>query len=558
VQIATEEGETVLPVEGYPWPQDSLSERATGRYLPPPGPRPPGLLGYSKTSDRREPAGREGDILRDCFPQLAARLDEVTRAGISEGDVIKLLGDDGLLVRASFGQDGRLFWMAVGARGGKLEILESSEGTAGDLWRLRWAIARHDASMGLVHWLAGSGRIHRFIGPEAVDSLVALTETAAAGLTGAALDSRRDEIEARLTAKAGSEQTWASPWFRLATAPLIPGRDARWDTDIALQLGSICDALRQVQQQSGDWRGLDGITRRLLAEVGETWSLDRLLPRLTPETVLLCQVDDALHGLPIAYLPVAGEPLFERVRSVRISLAPLLDMALESLEDEIEAERTAEPGLLCLSGVQEGDPALEGVKWLHWGHCELANRFHLTCLCGAEAPAGSVAALRGALRHQDWFAAATLCGHGDPERAGLALPVDDENAFKTLWKGEGCDLSCVDLLILVSCSIGRAENTRQLDVEGFCVQLAAHRAKSILACRWPVDAIEAATFANEVLARYLVLLEERRKAGFRSARGLRAPAFAAARSEFAKPANGQNRPLVGLNTAAAFEMYGLG
>ncbi|HEX4955380.1 MAG TPA: CHAT domain-containing protein [Thermoanaerobaculia bacterium] len=558
VQIAAEEGETVLPVQGYPWPQDSMSERVTGRYLPPPGPRPAGILGHSKTSDRHEPTGREGNILRDCFPQLAARLDEVTRAGVTEGDVIRLLGDDGLLLRASFGQDGSLFWMAVGTRRGKLEILESSAGTAGDLWRLRWAIARHDAAMGLVHWLTGNGRIHRFIGPEAVNSLVALTESASGGLTGSALDARREEIEARLAAKAGSEQVWARHWFRLATAPLIPGRDARWDRDSAFQLGSISDTLRQIQSEDGDWRWLDGITQRLLEEASDTWKLDRLLPWLTAETVLLYQVDDVLHGLPIAYLPVGGAPLFERARSVRISLAPLLDMALEALEDEIEAGRTAEPRLLCLSGVQEGDPALEGVKWLHWGHCELASKFHLTCLCGAEAPTGSVAALRGALQHHDWFAAATLCGHGDPERAGLALPLDDENALRTLWKGEGCDLSGVDLLILVSCSIGRAENTRQLDVEGFCVQLAAHRAKSILACRWPVDAIEAATFANEVLAQYLLLLEERRNPGSRSARGLRARAFGAARSEFAKPANGRDRPRVGLNTAAAFEMYGLG
>ena len=173
----------------------------------------------------------------------------------------------------------------------------------------------------------------------------------------------------------------------------------------------------------------------------------------------------------------------------------------------------------------------------------LAERFGLESLAGADRTTGTVGAIRAALEEKRSFAVASICGHGDFERAGIVLggAADEE----VLWEGQGCDLSGVDWLLLVSCSIGRASRTGDLDVEGFCVQLAVHRARSILACRWPVLAVEAAAFANEAVRQYLELEGQPER---------RARALAAARHAVCEG----ERPLVGLNTAAAFELYGLG
>src|SRR5439155_13812476 len=93
------------------------------------------------------------------------------------------------------------------------------------------------------------------------------------------------------------------------------------------------------------------------------------------------------------------------------------------------------------------------------------------------------------------------CGHGNEHHAGVALGPG-------LWNGQGRDLSQVELLLLVSCSMGRVRATGACDVEGFCVQLALQRARSVLACRWPVQCQQAPDVANEVLAHYLRLREE--------------------------------------------------
>jgi len=159
-----------------------------------------------------------------------------------------------------------------------------------------------------------------------------------------------------------------------------------------------------------------------------------------------------------------------------------------------------------------------------------------------------IGAIRAALERYGSFTTAAICGHGDFERAGIALA--DDAGHPVLWQGDGCDLKSVEWLLLVSCSIGRTKGDGDLDVEGFCVQLAAHHARSVLACRWPVLAVEAAAFANEATHRYLALREQ---TGGGPA-GLRALTLARVRRDLAVDPGSP----IGLNTAAAFELYGLG
>jgi hypothetical protein len=249
----------------------------------------------------------------------------------------------------------------------------------------------------------------------------------------------------------------------------------------------------------------------------------------------------------VASLPLSGCPLNARVRSIRSSLSPVLDTVLADLAAETRAQ-PSERRLLSVSFFQPDDLAREGGSWLHHGHLTLADDHGCECLAAADT-AGSLGTLRGALERYGGFTIGSICGHGDPLRAGIVL--SGEGRAPELWQGDGCDLSGVDCLLFVSYSIGRAVQTGDLDVEGFCAQLFAHRARSVAACRWPVLSVQAAAFANETVHQYLELIKKEPQG-----EALRARALNLARRRFSQ-ADG-DRPRVGLNTAAAFELYGLG
>jgi hypothetical protein len=178
----------------------------------------------------------------------------------------------------------------------------------------------------------------------------------------------------------------------------------------------------------------------------------------------------------------------------------------------------------------------------------LSRRHGLEWYAAAVDPEGTTALLFAGL-DLGGFRAVSVCGHGNEYHAGVEL-----GPGRQLWDGQGRDLSGVELLLLVSCSLGRIASTGERDVEGFCVQLALQRARSVLACRWPVQCQQATDVANEVLAHYLRLREDigiQAGSSLTAAR-LRARALNLARTELLKDARDDY-----FNTIAAFELYGL-
>src|SRR5262249_14035129 len=121
---------------------------------------------------------------------------------------------------------------------------------------------------------------------------------------------------------------------------------------------------------------------------------------------------------------------------------------------------------------------------------------------------------------------------------------------------EGCDLSGVELLIQVSCSVGRVLQTDQRDAEGFCVELAVSRARSVIAALWPIHAAHAAFFATQIIDCFCRAREEGIPARSDVASSLRGRALNTVLRKWAKEYREQ-RAVVGLNTAAAFQLYGL-
>jgi hypothetical protein len=496
-------------------------------------------------------------------PEIAALAGRL-RDEVDEERIAAVLGERGLLVRATFTADGELVWTALAGDGGRLAVNASGAGRPGDFYRLQWASTWHDLEIGYRYWWNGlsaarmARRAWQKLLLDAVRTLLEAIQKAATLRPAAAsaslyrttlrlLDHGFAQGDERLNAAGAGA-------LRLLIALVWPVLDPpkselfpAWTQETLAELRAAEGFL----VRGGRWPGrprdlLDSATAAYLRRVAGLWDLTPLAGLLGPETDVVVQVDDVLHAVPVAFLPVACEPLHLRVRSVRSSLSPLLD----SLVGELLGEGVRSRRLLSLSRFETEDPARLGACWLHHGHlrlaADLAHRGY-EAVAGADRTGGTLGTLRAALERYRGFTVASVCGHGDYERAGIVLGGEDGG--QSLWQGDGCDLSGVDWLLLVSCSIGRAKRSGSLDVEGFCARLTAHRARSLLACRWPVLAVEAAAFANETVKHYLELLEEQAEPG-----PLRAIALARARRSIAAG----ERPLVGLNTAAAFEMYGLG
>jgi len=465
-----------------------------------------------------------------------SRFEKLANQVLDEAGIAKSLGPQGLLLRVTFDPEGRLVWGALRPEGPNLTLAGFGAGMSGDLQRLRWAAAQHDFSMGLLHWMTEMQPLSLF----RHEALQALLAALRALLESADPCARVVELMEILSTSDFPAKVSASilRLFRILSWPLADETNdqlARQELRIAERF------VVEIDQQPGGRRALNTLTSIFLRNVAEIWDLALLETVLTPETDLVVQADDALHAVPVAWLQLNDQPLYHRVRSVRASLAPQLDALLKELD--LEPPATAERRLLSISYFKPKDPAREAGKWLHHGHLRLADRFGAICVAGADVKTGTVGSVRAALEQYGSFATAAICGHGDFEQAGIRL--GGEEGEEIPWQGQGCDLSRVGWLLLVSCSIGRVSRTGDLDVEGFCVQLAVHRARSILACRWPVLCDEAVAFANEAVSQFLELDDQPDR---------RTLALAAARRTLCE---GED-PLVGLNTAAAFELYGLG
>ena len=484
-------------------------------------------------------------------PELYAKTQQRLRLGVDEEAMAETLGSQGFLLRATFDSSGRLLWSALARRGRGCEVVAHGAGGAGDSAFVRWATALHDFRISYIRWLVNSLPMVRPVGRDCLAAMVSgLVSCLEKGIY---REDRLDGILKGFTECSGEMGKAGERLAHFRDILLSPMVSLSSDEDLAkapaalraadLFLKGADTLVRQRPLRSV----LDRITAGYLRQITARWNLDPLASVFTPTSEVIVQVEDALHSVPISWLPIRGRPLYRRVASVRSTLAPLMD----ELQGEIEGESGADAPrrMLSISWLKSGDGASPGARWFHHGQFRLAEQYGYECLAGADANGGSIATLHAALE-EGGFATAAIYGHGDLEHAGIALGDGDAEGDRTaLWQGDGCDLSHAEWLLLVSCSIGRIRQGGDLDIEGFCVQLAVHRARSVLACRWQVSAVEAAAFASETVNQYLELRSRAERPA-----GLRALALARARRRL----TGRGYAPIGLNTAAAFELYGLG
>ncbi|MFE5831567.1 CHAT domain-containing protein [Streptomyces sp. NPDC056508] len=511
---------TVQPVEPAEAPRDAW---------PLPGPEPVGPVPEGPLPDDaddglgprrpRRPRGHRavepGRPFRPAGPApepWLAEAERLVRAGVGRELLAEAVGDGGVLVRAGFRADGSLTWAALGVSGSSVRLVASGRGAAGDRTLLRWARFRY--RIGLL--VAGAdGTLDP--GGEVWTPAAALVSSLTRAVEDLRAASTPGQVEAALAgldrSSVATEERLADRFRELLDATPAPGPEL--------------DALVGLLEAAPD---LDGVTARYLAEVAGIWPVDSLADAVTEDTDLVWQLEDVLQAFPVAHHPLAdGTPLYLRIRSSRVSLSLLLTIVQQRVDREF-AGRAGR--LLALSSFDPDDPAARYEPWFHHGLRQLAGE-DLTCLHAAVDPPGSAGALRAALDADPAYDVVSVCGHGSADDAAVELADG-------VWRGDGCDWREVRLLVLVSCSVGGLEQVEDREVEGLCVRLALHRARSVLACRWPVAAPQAIAFAREVVARFLVADGPHR----------RARAVNEARRHFA----GAGR----LNTTAAFELYGIG
>ena len=498
--------------------------------------------------------------LQEMHPRLFQRAREIVMRGVDEAQMAEIIGPTGLLLRATFGSKGRLLWFALRRDGLHVDVAAQEIGVAGDLDRLRWAGARHDFRLALARFRKKfAGRLPAklvAINTEAGQYLESLLQHLGSSGTADRWSRQLDEIAQFMSTRPDREILNKLLLPILALLRVVPSEESfsEWAGSAADQLQAFQELLSTRSRQPLQAE-LNQITADYIEEVGQLWRLERLSSMLSPETDLVVQLDDALHAVPVAHLSVGGEPLFRQVRSIRSSLSLLMTSMQSETDQELRRGGDDTGLLLNVSYLKQHDKAREGAVWLQYGLSILARRYGCKVYGAADEPVGSAGLLRTALEDLRSFRVLTICGHGDFFRSGIEL-AGSEGTASTLWEGGGCDLSGVDWLWMVSCSIGRLGENGDRDIEGFCVRLALHRARSVAAFRWPVHSLEAAAFVNESVRQYL---EAREPKDVDDAGHLRARALNDARKSFF--GDGIHPPLysqVGLNTAAACELFGLG
>lgn len=509
-----------------------------------------GFVGFLEPADPPPGAGPEEKKARADHSAVALRrdLERLIELGATEAGIASALGETGILVRATFDPAGQIRWSAVASDGSGLAVLGYGHSKPGSLERLRAAVAWHDFEAAFLRQ-AGQGSSNRAAAffHQASSTLDATLEKLQAALArpGIGFGNWSRELAAevhRLEAAGGSV---LGGMLRLAAYGFVkPEEDDaedRWKVALNRQLGRCRNLLATRPGPVQARAALDRVTANLLAEVSAIWSLEGLIPFLSSETDLVFQVDDAFHAVPLAYLPVGDQPLCRQVSSLRTSWSLLF----ESLQqhEELNFRQGPEPaGILALSYFPIGDDASGCAVPFHRGQKALAELHQKACWRAGDVPPGSAGTLSRALVELGPLAAVSVCGHGHRQDPGVSLSDG-------LWRGQGCDFSKVGMLLLVSCSLGRIEQTGDRDVGGFSVELAVHHARSVLSCRWPVSAGAAVKFAEQVLGAYLTALEGGESGKLRS-RALNSARLALLGSP--------SQPGVGLHTAAAFELYGLG
>ena len=504
--VAIEASDADPPILDWPFLENWGSESGSG---------PEGYLSIPLTEVSTKPSRAAGQATRKMGvipPENDCALRFVEQ-GLGESDLAEALESGTVLLRLGIDKNEHVFWDARRSDGHQLTLVAHgpdrlSNDASGDL---ETAAAWHDFRLRLLWAKATLPRkyknrgLQNSLGP-LKDALSALAgDKAPCRLDGS--DAVEDSLKTLIEklCEVGADEagkhwlrsfrcdvvfvglTTSEEMARRALAPVFLGH-----------LRSLDDWLRRLEKANSEEslsQLRDESTRDFIEAASAACDLNALAPHLGEGTDLVVQLDPGLQAIPVAYLTIDGLPLHRRASSVCSSWSLLLTTMQRRFEAEGREVAVAESGpdglggrMLAVSWFQPGDPARAGAIQLHRSLERVAEDHGLELSRAAERPPGSLGTLAQGLVLLGPFRVAVVHGHGCTTSSGVVL---GHPGGQSSWCGGGCDLSRVELLVLLSCSIGRGRKSLVRDVEGFGVELALHRARSVLSCRWEIHALEA-------------------------------------------------------------------
>ncbi|MCC9608102.1 hypothetical protein LOC68_01680 [Blastopirellula sp. JC732] len=336
---------------------------------------------------------------------------------------------------------------------------------------------------------------------------------------------------------------------------------------------------------------LNDATELFLGEISSLLPVADIVSALDRDLHLVIWGDDILLGVPLSFLTVRHDDgstafLFEYSQSVRTIVSPLLDewmyekdMGRPPRRRPIAATAAwldspfgdPDDGLNA-DEINDADRLAEMFDDIFIDVLEPREYFEWRTLSHREVTHDAIARTLSEIGERP-VALLAICGHGHDQPQGMIMGDgvwDGSTVWKRIsesppvWKRRAaCQLAEVDLILQLSCSIGRLRQTGVQDVNGFCVELFCNRARSVVAGRWPLHGAESVQLAGWIAEHYFdgyprSAIDEAIWLGTRP----RASAIAAVRRRWAEQhravrADDVDLP-VGINTMANLDLYGLG
>jgi hypothetical protein len=315
----------------------------------------------------------------------------------------------------------------------------------------------------------------------------------------------------------------------------------------------------------------------LLAEVQQVFPVDSLTSVLKKSDELVLWLEGELQAIPIGFLLTADSSarrrfLFERVRSMRTIVSPLLDRWMQEDDNNL---LDPQPEVISVSWFDQNTAAEQRTEYkLQELFAKLAESHSAmtwkTAGRNLEAQGRHDVLARTISRSRSSdkrVAMLAVCGHGCDEPHGLNLEDGIWNGSEVwlaatgadgpFWSVSGaCELGNVDFLLLLSCSVGRLSHSRERDLTGFCTEVFVNRARSVLAGRWPLHSYATIEFVDHVAEIYLKSYLRLSQQGISvSATKIRGRSVAIARKKWAQNFR-RNRAAIGLYGVAALELFG--
>lgn len=506
-------------------------------------------------------------------PATVCRSDTEDSGFADESSVADYLATGTVLVKIGFSLDGRLAWSAFRSQGGRLDLVGSDPGDGhktADL-ALKAIVSIFDRTCEDI--------LHRE--EQIADSLGEVCDALGAK-DGDAHDFYANLLE-QWVSQGESTITVADAFPFLLSEFGLPDE---WENGTR-RVPSLEDWVRQWNRQSRI--DLNAATEDFLSRAASIIPVNDI-GKIAEGRDVLFMLEESLFAIPLSFLRNSvGKRLFEIARSIRTVLSPAVHESF--MRDESKPYSAgADDQVLCISGVPGNFPdEMVATKRLFEQHAKIAAskelKRPLTWRGAWDWPRGSHDVMARGIYDAEHGGARTalltVLGHGHRDGGVELRPVSDEFGAE-FWQAHcvrrtqkesresdpgsirpACDLSSVDFIIQVSCSVGRAEQDGLYDVQGFPANLVVAGARSTAAARWPILADEAERFANFMAERYLRRRDDaiRDSIPFREAcvRGL---AMADTRKWWLEIHRGSHTPsgdeFVGLHSAAAFELYGFG